>query len=46
MEDNDSIPAVKQTALAAGDFSQFNNHNKPTITTNTSAKTDLNRQNE
>ena len=45
MEDNDT-PAVKQTVMAAGDFSQFNNNNKPTTTTNTSAKTDMNRQNE
>ena len=46
MEDNDPIPAAKQTALAAGDFSQFNNNNKPTTTTNTSAKTDTNPSNE
>ena len=45
MEENDPIPAAKPTAMAAGDFSQFNNNNRPT-TPNTSAKTDMIPPNE
>ena len=45
MEDNEQIPAAKPTAMAAGDFSQFNNNNRST-TTNTSAKTDMIPPNE
>ena len=47
MEDNEQITAeTTNTAMAAGDFSQFNKNNKTTTTTNTSAKTDMNPPNE
>ena len=47
MEYNEQITAeTTNTAMAAGDFSQFNKNNKTTTTTNTSAKTDMNPPNE
>ena len=47
MEDNEQITAeTTNTAMAAGDFSQFNKNNKTITTTNTSAKTDTNPSNE
>ena len=47
MEDNAQITAeTTNTAMVAGDFSQFNKNNKTATTTNTSAKTDMNPPNE